>query len=135
MAVLWRAAQNWVVFPYQAVCSSLLDPLIYQPASDLCFVNVSSCEKILQLADKTLGPENSEVCETVPRSSQRICYSPFACKRGGRTSYSRWVDLFPSTCKCSDFLMLEGCFLATAVASWIAVNSSKFSRTFALDVL
>lgn len=38
--VVW----NWVVVPYMA---SLPDPLIYQPSSALCFVNISSFKQLL----------------------------------------------------------------------------------------
>lgn len=47
------------------------------------------------------------------------------------------LTLPPSTCRVcgSDFLMPEGCFLGTAVRSCKAVNSLKFRRNLALDIL
>lgn len=63
--VLWGLVWNWVVVPYESSSRST-----YQPSSTLCFVNISSFKQLLQHVDKTVGPENSKVCEAVQRSSQ-----------------------------------------------------------------
>lgn len=87
-AALW----NWAVVPYMGPLQIHLF-INHKVLSALLIYHLF--KQLLQLADKTVGPENSKVCETVQRSSQWVCYSPFVCKWGGRTSYSRWVHFFP----------------------------------------
>lgn len=132
-AVLWGVVWNRVVVPYMG---PLPDPLMYQPSSAFCFVNISSFN-YFNLQIKLWDLRTAKCVKQYKGHHNEYAILPLHVNEEEGLLTAGVLTFSPSTCRMpgSDFLNSRGVFLSTAGGSSEAVNSSKFRRNLALDIL